>query len=390
MGSQSAEELQRLVVLYVEDDDGIREEVAHFLERRVARLITAANGEEGLQAFRSGRPDIVLTDIQMPLMDGLTMAARSRAARSDVAIVLVTVFEDTDHFQQAIELGVDGYVLKPVRLDQLLETLHRCVDRLVAARELAAGRARLAAYHEAAEEERTLVVELMAKMMRPDNLRDGQVQYWLRPAETIGGDLVAVARTRSNRLFVMIADSTGHGLPAALNLLPVNHIFYRMVAKNLPVSLIVEELNWAVREQSPTERYVSVLVASIDTRNRIVEVWNGGMPPALLVADDGEVVHRFESRNFPLGVLDRTLVAETEIVQVPAPAQFVAYSDGLEDAEDEQGVPYGGERLLETLRDRPPSERFSGIKASVETHLGERNALDDVTLIVVAGTGSRD
>lgn len=382
----SADELRKLSVLYVEDDDAIREEVTHFLDRRVARLMTAINGEQGLQAFAGGRPDIVLTDIQMPVMDGLSMAAQMRAVQAEVAIVLITVFEDTDHFQQAIDLGVDGYVLKPVRLDQLLATLHRCTDRLVAARELAAGRARLAAYHEAAEEERTLVVELMAKMMRPDNLRDSQVQYWLRPAETIGGDLVAVARTRANRLFVMLADSTGHGLPAALNLLPVNHIFYRMVAKNLPVSLIVEELNWAVREQSPTERYVSVLVASIDTRNRLVEVWNGGMPPALLVGDDGAILHRFESRNFPLGVLDRTLVAETEIVQIPAPAQLVACSDGLEDAEDERGAHYGSERLLAALRALPPAERFAGVKASVEAHLGERNALDDVTL-VVAGTG---
>lgn len=389
MASQSAaEELRKLVVLYVEDDEGIRAEVAHFLERRVARLLTAADGEEGLRAFESERPDIVLTDIQMPVMDGLSMAGQIRATRADVAIVLITVFEDTDHFQQAIELGVDGYVLKPVRLDQLLETLHRCVDRLISARELASGRARLAAYHEAAEEERTLVVELMAKMMRPDNLRDSQVQYWLRPAETIGGDLVAVARTRSGRLFVMVADSTGHGLPAALNLLPVNHIFYRMVAKNLSVSLIVEELNWAVREQSPTERYVSVLVASIDTRNRIVEVWNGGMPPALLVGDDGAILHRFESRNFPLGVLDRTLVAETEIVQMPPSTQLVMYSDGLEDAEDEQGTLYGSDRLLAALRDSRPPERFAGVKASVEAHLGERNALDDVTLVVAAGAAA--
>lgn len=381
----AAEELQKLSVLYVEDDEGIREEVAHFLERRVARLATAANGEEGLKAFQTDRPDIVLTDIQMPVMDGLTMTAAIRGMHAEVAVIVITAFEDTEYFQKAIDVGVDGYVLKPVRLERLLDAMHRCVVRLLAARELTAGRARLAAYHEAAEEERTLVAELMAKMMRPDNLRDSQVQYWLRPAETIGGDLVAVARTRSNRLYVMVADSTGHGLPAALNLLPVNHIFYRMVAKNLPVSLIVEELNWAVREQSPTERYVSVMLAAFDSRNRVVEVWNGGMPPLLLVTGDGEVQHRFESRNFPLGVLDRTLVAETEIVQWSSPAQLVMYSDGLEDAEDEQGTFYGSERILKVLRESAPADRFADVKASVEAHLGERNALDDVTLVVVAG-----
>lgn len=73
--SKSLQDLKRLTVLYVEDEETIRSEVAYFLARRVGRILTAANGREGLDLFAAQRPDLVLSDIQMPVMNGLDMAA---------------------------------------------------------------------------------------------------------------------------------------------------------------------------------------------------------------------------------------------------------------------------------------------------------------------------
>lgn len=380
---QSLDALRQLAVLYVEDEESIRKEVAYFLARRVGRILTAANGREGLDLYRSQRPDLVLSDIQMPVMDGLAMAAEIKGMQRETPVILTTAFNDTAYLQHAIALGIDGYVLKPIDLEQLMRVTLRSVDILVQAREIIASRAQLAAYHRAAEEERRLVAELMARMMRPEHLKDHQLRHWLRPTELVGGDLVAAARDRSNRLYVMLADSTGHGLPAALNLLPINHIFYSMVSKNLPVSLMVEEMNWAVHDQSPADHYVAAIVACIDARNRLVEVWNGGLPAALIVDDDGAVVRGFESDNFPLGILDRTFVAETEVFQWAGHGRLAMYSDGLEDAEDEAGRAFGREGIVAALRDVPPARQFDAVVAAVQAHLGARHAFDDMTLMMV-------
>ncbi|OHC66641.1 MAG: hypothetical protein A3H93_18500 [Rhodocyclales bacterium RIFCSPLOWO2_02_FULL_63_24] len=128
----------------------------------------------------------------------------------------------------------------------------------------------------------------------------GVRELYIQPTEVVSGDLVAVLRSRNGRLYVMLADSTGHGLPAALNLLPINHIFYSMVSKGLAVGMIVEEMNWAVHEQSPTGRYVAAVVACIDSHNCTVEVWNGGIPPAYFLGADGDVAFCFSSSNLPL------------------------------------------------------------------------------------------
>lgn len=377
------EELKQLTVLYAEDDDKIRQEVAHFLERRVGKLILATNGEEALAAYNAHKPDIVISDIMMPEMDGLELAAAIKERNRSTPVIFTTAFNDVKYLHQAISLGIDGYTLKPIDLGQLLGTIAKSAALLLKSRELTISKAQLEAYHQAAEEERHLVAKLMERMMRPENLHDPQLHYWLQPTDVVSGDLIAVSRSRNGKLYLMLADSTGHGLPAALNLLPVNHIFYSMVSKNLPLSLMVEEMNWAVKEQSPVERYVAALVACIDSRNRLVEIWNGGIPSAFFIGAEGDVQHSFDSVNLPLGILDRTFTAQTEVYQWSVPGQLVVYSDGFSEAENQGGEPFGLERIKQELKQAPPPERYTALTGAIATHLDGHRAFDDMTLMLV-------
>lgn len=375
--------LAELFILYAEDDPSIRSQIAHFLSHRCARLILAENGREALELFRTQRPDMIVSDIMMPEMDGLEFAAAVKAASPSTPIILTTAFNDTDYLLRAIGIGIDEYVLKPVSLEKLQTALNKQADILFNARAFSASKAQLEAYHQAAEDERRLVADLMLRMMRPERLADPQIQYWLQPTDVVGGDLIAASRTQGGRLYVMLADSTGHGLPAALNLLPVNHIFYSMTEKSLPVSLIVEEMNWAVKEQSPIDRYVAALIACIDNRNRVIEIWNGGIPSALLVGQNGDITHSFNSVNLPLGILDRTFTAETEIFQWSEPNQLVVYSDGIPEAENENGDAFGSGRIKEIIKKLPAGQRYEALRSALSEHLGSRHAFDDMTLLMV-------
>jgi len=125
-------QLRSLTVLYVEDEDEIREELAVFLRRRVATVHLAANGQAGLDAFTQYQPDLVITDIRMPVMNGFEMAERIRAMSPAIPIIITTAFEETSYFQKAIDLGVDKYVTKPLNLDILAAALRKCA-RLIRA-----------------------------------------------------------------------------------------------------------------------------------------------------------------------------------------------------------------------------------------------------------------
>ncbi len=128
--------LKTLTVLYVEDDPDAREQLGRFLQRRIGTLITAQNGAAGLDAFGNQRPDIVITDIQMPVMDGLTMSSEIRKLDASIPIIVVTAFEQTDYLMRSIEIGMDKYVAKPVDPDRLVTALQACAARLYSEKKL--------------------------------------------------------------------------------------------------------------------------------------------------------------------------------------------------------------------------------------------------------------
>lgn len=127
---QDHDYLRALTLLYVEDEEDTREQFALFLGRLVGRLIVAGNGEEGITAYREQHPDIIVTDIQMPVMDGLAMVREIRALSTTVPIIILTAFEKVDYLKRSINLGVNRYLSKPVNGFEFRETLHECAREL--------------------------------------------------------------------------------------------------------------------------------------------------------------------------------------------------------------------------------------------------------------------
>ncbi len=118
--------LKTLTILYVEDDPEIRDLLSHFLARRVKQLDMAVNGQEGLDAFNLNHYDVVVTDIKMPVMDGLEMAEHiKKSPNHEVPIIVITAYSDRDYLLRAIDLGIDRYVTKPIDADMLLAAIYK-------------------------------------------------------------------------------------------------------------------------------------------------------------------------------------------------------------------------------------------------------------------------
>lgn len=123
--------LSSLTVLYVEDEDSIREELKTYLEQRVSVVYLACNGKEGLEYFHKINPDIVVSDINMPKMDGIEMSKHIKKANKKTPIVLTTAMGDINYMAKAISIGIDHYLLKPLRLRTLEETLNQVAHSLM-------------------------------------------------------------------------------------------------------------------------------------------------------------------------------------------------------------------------------------------------------------------
>ncbi len=131
--SPDREYLKSLTLLYVEDDELTREIFSEFLSRLVGKLITAHNGAEGLNAYQAHNPDIVITDIQMPVMDGLTMIQeiRNLDKNKSIPVLLMSAFEQVDYLKRSIPLGAFDYVVKPLEPDKFTASLLACARHLL-------------------------------------------------------------------------------------------------------------------------------------------------------------------------------------------------------------------------------------------------------------------
>jgi len=115
--------LSSLRILYVEDDRNTQEEVAFFLEPLISKLYIASNGQAGYDLYVLHSPDLIITDIQMPIMSGIDMIKKIRKNDSKTPIFITTAYNETDYLLNAINSGVNRYILKPINFKILLDTI---------------------------------------------------------------------------------------------------------------------------------------------------------------------------------------------------------------------------------------------------------------------------
>jgi EAL domain-containing protein (putative c-di-GMP-specific phosphodiesterase class I)/PleD family two-component response regulator len=127
-----------LKVLYVEDDFQIQEQYQHFLSKIFLYIDTANNGKNGLKMALKNHYDIIISDIQMPILDGLSMLQQIKWHNPDQATLLITAYKEVDYLHDSIELGVDGYLYKPIDQTKTIKTLHKIAARLKMQKEIEA------------------------------------------------------------------------------------------------------------------------------------------------------------------------------------------------------------------------------------------------------------
>jgi len=123
--------LHTFSLLYVEDDKNTQEAMKEILKDEVKVLYQASNGEEGLALFKEKRPDIILTDINMPKMSGLDMALVIKHIDRTIPIVIISAFDEKSILLDAINIGIDGFVVKPVDIEKLIEKLEEIAQNLL-------------------------------------------------------------------------------------------------------------------------------------------------------------------------------------------------------------------------------------------------------------------
>ncbi|MBD3796243.1 MAG: response regulator [Campylobacterales bacterium] len=124
-------------ILFVEDEAISRDLISHFLKQlSFANVYVASDGREGYEMYLNHKPDIVLTDLNMPIVDGLQLSEKIKAITPNVPILLITTRFEKEITEKAVDIGVDAYLFKPISLDRLEKLLYKYANRILLENEL--------------------------------------------------------------------------------------------------------------------------------------------------------------------------------------------------------------------------------------------------------------
>ncbi|WP_294963568.1 response regulator [Sulfurimonas sp.] len=120
-----------LNILYVEDNEEVRLQTTKMLSIYYKHITQAIDGKDGLQKFKNNKFDAIFTDINMSVMDGISMIKEIRKENSHIPIVIFSAYDNKEYFLQTIECGIDGYILKPFKFEEIKKVVAKVVSKLV-------------------------------------------------------------------------------------------------------------------------------------------------------------------------------------------------------------------------------------------------------------------
>lgn len=122
--------LKNLSIIYAEDEELTRENLYELLELICVDIRIAKNGQEAYELYTQRSTDIIIADIEMPLLDGLTLSKKIREKDNDVQIIITTAYTNTEYFLKAVELNLVRYLIKPITLVDLKDALSKASNNI--------------------------------------------------------------------------------------------------------------------------------------------------------------------------------------------------------------------------------------------------------------------
>jgi phosphoserine phosphatase RsbU/P len=378
-------------LLLVEDSSTMRRMISTLLGDEGYEVRTAVDGGDGLvKAREEPRPSLILTDYEMPELDG---AGLCRALKQDrdlrsIPVLLLTTLSETGHKIEGLDSGADDYIQKPKSPDDIKELFARIRAHLRIAdlRNELAERNRLL---EAAQKKLTFELDLARKvqfalMPRPPQPR-GVLQIAVRytPANQLGGDVYDFYRLENNRLAILVADVSGHGVNSAMLSGMVKALAAPLSMAVLEPGELLAGLDVAGEQFFPEGYFCTGFYLIADEETGLLRYAGVGHPPAIVVGPHGPRLLRSNPGMLGIGMVDGTAGSSDRL----APGEsLILYTDGLTDAMDPADVLFGEERLTTVLQAHhgaDPTEILDQVDEAVGRHCAPNRAADDINIIVL-------
>ena len=381
-------QILRPKILVVDDEPDLEHLVRQRMRREIRSgqysFMFAQNGVEALEVLSEEQDiDMVLTDINMPRMDGLTLLEQIPKVDPNIRSVIVSAYGDMKNIRTAMNRGAFDFITKPIDFEDMKVTIQRTLHHLELWRGALESRDKLVAL-----QNELSVANKMQQSILPTSFPTGrgfEIFGSMKPARDVGGDFFDVLSLEDGRIGLVVADVSDKGVPAALFMMSS-----RTLLKGAAIGLdapgkVLSEVNQLLQEENDAAMFVTVFYAAFDPKNGELTYANGGHNTPLVVHADGSSTVIPPTGGIALGVVPDFTYEESSMTLQPGD-RVVLYTDGVTEAENDHSDQFGLERLCEVFTSGTPTDARATNEAvfdAVEAFAGEAPQFDDVTCLTL-------
>jgi sigma-B regulation protein RsbU (phosphoserine phosphatase) len=377
--------------MVVDDEPDLEHLVRQKFRREIRsneyQFVFAQNGAQALDELQSnGEFDLVLTDINMPEMDGLTLLNKIGELDALLKSVIVSAYGDMENIRTAMNRGAFDFITKPIDLQDLETTINKSLREVRTLKDALASRDQLVAIQRELNIAQEIQTSILPKTFPPFPDRDDfEIYAKMITAKEVGGDLYDFFLIDGDRLGFMIGDVSGKGVPAAM-LMAVSRTLLKATAlKGLPSAKCLAEVNNILVDESLPQMFVTVFYGVLDTRNGQLEYCNGGHNPPYLISRDGQVKQLENVGGLFLGAVKDVPYDVKKMTLRPGDTLFL-YTDGITEAQNVNEDDFEDAGLEECLKDTqslPTEEVVAKVVEAVEAFSTGMPQADDLTCLIL-------
>ena len=378
-------------ILVVDDEPDlerlVRQRMRHEIRAGTYSMAFARDGVEALEVLARSEPfDLVISDINMPRMDGLELLERIPIT-PDIRAVVVSAYGDIRNIRSAMNRGAFDFITKPVDFADLRLTIERTLHNLVEWRKTAETREKLVKLENELE-----VARRMQRSILPRNFPSGsgyKLHANMRSARAIGGDFYDFVVLDGGRVGFAVADVSGKGVPAALFMMSTRTLLKGAAIGTGDPGQTLANVNNLLANDNSGMMFVTILYMIFDPSNGTLTYASGGHDAPVLVHADGSAAELPRIGGIALGVIANSPY-ECHTVTVSPGDTIVLYTDGVTEARNVAGGQFGMERLCSAFDGKPPANPEVATRSifnAVYEFVGDAPQFDDITCVALQYTG---
>ena len=334
------EEQQHAFHILVVDDEPdleplIKQRMRPHIRSGQYSFLFAGDGNEAVDILsRDGRIDMVVTDINMPGMDGLTLLSRISAIDPDIKSIVVSAYGDMGNIRTAMNRGAFDFVTKPLDFRDFEVTIERTQAHIVQWKEALQSRDRLIALQNQLD-----LANSMQQAILPVDFPSGgdfDVHGSMVPAQNVGGDFFDVVTLEHGRVGLAVADVSDKGIPAALFMMSSRTLLKGAAIGQGEPDRVLTEVNSILQEDNRNDMFVTVLYVVYDPKTGSMTYANGGHCASLVVHADGSCTELPGTGGIALGITTDFEYTQKDAALNPGET-LIMYSDGVSEATNVQG-----------------------------------------------------